>query len=1039
VEASDSEEEAPPAKTTSPAKAQSSSPAKAAAGAGFKRMEIVEASDSEEEAPPPAKSSPAKSSSPAKAATPVTAASPTTSASSGAANGSSTSHLLSSRAALEEMKTKGNRAFAAKKFEESIECFTSCIESCERVGLDREGRSTLYSNRAFALLKVSRWQEASEDCSAALSQNAENVKALYRRAQARNELGEVEGGLADVSEVLKHFSAGSEQYKAAKELEATLQGKAKAAAPKAKAKSSSSPAGGFKRMEIVEASDSEEEAPAAKAPAPATVAAGAGFKRMEIVEASDSEEEAPPAKTTSPAKAQSSSPAKAAAGAGFKRMEIVEASDSEEEAPPPAKSSPAKSSSPAKAATPVTAASPTTSASSGAANGSSTSHLLSSRAALEEMKTKGNRAFAAKKFEESIECFTSCIESCERVGLDREGRSTLYSNRAFALLKVSRWQEASEDCSAALSQNAENVKALYRRAQARNELGEVEGGLADVSEVLKHFSAGSEQYKAAKELEATLQGKAKAAAPKAKAKSSSSPAGGFKRMEIAEASDSEDEKPAASAPEEAGAAAPLASAPANTEAPVTKKVHEPLPYSPPPPPAHSAGDEIERLKARGNEAFSAQDFEEAVACFSAGIILYSKYGMKDSKMLSVLHSNRALASMKTGDTRSAEADCSSALDANPNNLKALYRRAQARRSLGRAQDAMNDLDIVMHRVPIGSDQYKAAEALRKDLDESGTPRAEVDAVVLEAEEETAPVADNAPPQVGTVDCTAEAIEEAKAAGNRAFAQGETDIALAWYDAALCACQKMPSGSCSDVIATLQSNKAGAYVRTENWKEAEAAADAALTAKPSNMKALWRRAVARSELGQLDTALKDVAAVLEDYNTKNKESPEAEDLKARILAKIKVRQDQRRAELSTQHVRKVVRSRAPPVPTTPPKNGYEFQRILNSLKRHPEALTEYLKKSVAPTLLPSLFQKSAMETDILAQVVSCLHSNMGGALEPAACGEYLKFLLKTKLADIQFAMLSAEEATQVRDIAKKATADDASYTLLQKEVSSLKMP
>jgi len=957
----------------------------------------VEASDSEEEAPP-AKSSPAQSSSPAKAASPVTAASPTTSASSGAANGSSTSHLLSSRAALEEMKTKGNRAFAAKKFEESIECFTSCIESCERVGLDREGRSTLYSNRAFALLKVSRWQEASEDCSAALSQNAENVKALYRRAQARNELGEVEGGLADVSEVLKHFSAGSEQYKAAKELEATLQGKAKAAAPKAKAKSSSSPAGGFKRMEIVEASDSEEEAPAAKAPAPTTVAAGAGFKRMEIVEASDSEEEAPPAK-----------------------------------------SSPAQSSSPAKAASPVTAASPTTSASSGAANGSSTSHLLSSRAALEEMKTKGNRAFAAKKFEESIECFTSCIESCERVGLDREGRSTLYSNRAFALLKVSRWQEASEDCSAALSQNAENVKALYRRAQARNELGEVEGGLADVSEVLKHFSAGSEQYKAAKELEATLQGKAKAAAPKAKAKSSSSPAGGFKRMEIAEASDSEDEKPAASAPEEAGAAAPLASAPANTEAPVTKKVHEPLPYSPPPPPAHSAGDEIERLKARGNEAFSAQDFEEAVACFSAGIILYSKYGMKDSKMLSVLHSNRALASMKTGDTRSAEADCSSALDANPNNLKALYRRAQARRSLGRAQDAMNDLDIVMHRVPIGSDQYKAAEALRKDLDESGTPRAEVDAVVLEAEEETAPVADNAPPQVGTVDCTAEAIEEAKAAGNRAFAQGETDIALAWYDAALCACQKMPSGSCSDVIATLQSNKAGAYVRTENWKEAEAAADAALTAKPSNMKALWRRAVARSELGQLDTALKDVAAVLEDYNTKNKESPEAEDLKARILAKIKVRQDQRRAELSTQHVRKVVRSRAPPVPTTPPKNGYEFQRILNSLKRHPEALTEYLKKSVAPTLLPSLFQKSAMETDILAQVVSCLHSNMGGALEPAACGEYLKFLLKTKLADIQFAMLSAEEATQVRDIAKKATADDASYTLLQKEVSSLKMP
>lgn len=41
------------------------------------------------------------------------------------------------------------------------------------------------NNRAQARLKLQQWEAAAEDCSAVLQKDPKNVKALYRRAQAR--------------------------------------------------------------------------------------------------------------------------------------------------------------------------------------------------------------------------------------------------------------------------------------------------------------------------------------------------------------------------------------------------------------------------------------------------------------------------------------------------------------------------------------------------------------------------------------------------------------------------------------------------------------------------------------------------------------------------------------------------------------------------------------------------------------------------------------------------------------------------------------
>lgn len=60
-----------------------------------------------------------------------------------------------------------------------------------------------YGNRALALLRLRRWAEAEEDCSAALLLDRSHAKALLRRADAREHLRDWEGSVADLEAVLQ--------------------------------------------------------------------------------------------------------------------------------------------------------------------------------------------------------------------------------------------------------------------------------------------------------------------------------------------------------------------------------------------------------------------------------------------------------------------------------------------------------------------------------------------------------------------------------------------------------------------------------------------------------------------------------------------------------------------------------------------------------------------------------------------------------------------------------------------------------------------
>ena len=99
----------------------------------------------------------------------------------------------------EEKKEDKKEETAEKKEEEEEE------ESEEKRREDLVGAelSLLYCNRAACFLSEKQWQATVDDCTAALGANKRNVKAYWRRADAREALGKYREALDDLHALCK--------------------------------------------------------------------------------------------------------------------------------------------------------------------------------------------------------------------------------------------------------------------------------------------------------------------------------------------------------------------------------------------------------------------------------------------------------------------------------------------------------------------------------------------------------------------------------------------------------------------------------------------------------------------------------------------------------------------------------------------------------------------------------------------------------------------------------------------------------------------
>ncbi|CAK5267226.1 unnamed protein product [Mycena citricolor] len=107
---------------------------------------------------------------------------------------------------VERLKEEGNQAFKSGRLEEAVQKYTETLErigSAEEEGKGGQIRATLLSNRATALVKLSRYEEALQDTTTSLQLAPASFKALRTRARINLHMEQYEQSIADFQEAIR--------------------------------------------------------------------------------------------------------------------------------------------------------------------------------------------------------------------------------------------------------------------------------------------------------------------------------------------------------------------------------------------------------------------------------------------------------------------------------------------------------------------------------------------------------------------------------------------------------------------------------------------------------------------------------------------------------------------------------------------------------------------------------------------------------------------------------------------------------------------
>eukprot|EP00798_Chlamydomonas_sp_ICE-L_P013753 gene13753-19657_t len=179
--------------------------------------------------------------------------------------------------------------------------------------------------------------------------------------------------------------------------------------------------------------------------------------------------------------------------------------------------------------------------------------------------------------------------------------------------------------------------------------------------------------------------------------------------------------PAPAAPKPTPAQAPASAASKPTHAPTPAAVPAPAPAAPkptpaptpapapaapkPPVPAPKSPDQLaDDFKVQGNQLVGAGELGKAMEMYDKAVQL-----APDN---SLLYSNRALCKLKKSDFKGCLKDSSMAIALDPHNMKAMHRRAMAKKELGLLVAARTDLNIATEMAAAGS---KEKEQMKKDM------------------------------------------------------------------------------------------------------------------------------------------------------------------------------------------------------------------------------------------------------------------------------------------------------------------------------------
>jgi len=237
---------------------------------------------------------------------------------------------------------------------------------------------------------------------------------------------------------------------------------------------------------------------------------------------------------------------------------------------------------------------------------------------------------------------------------------------------------------------------------------------------------------------------------------------------------------------------------------------------------------VDQLKAKGNDAFKAKNYKEAIDFYSKAIELDPT-----SEASAALYSNRAASWSALNEHAKALADGESCARVKPAWLKGHFRKGVALEALQRLDEAQRAFQDALKTEPGNEEVQSKLTVINNRIRERN---------------------DRATPN------GCKSAEDAKILGNSLFGQGKYEQAAIFYSRAI----ELTPGSTPEK-ANYFANRAACHQQVHNYKSVISDCNDALNIDGNHVKALLRRAIAYEGLEKWSTAL-------EDYNLINRLSP-----------------------------------------------------------------------------------------------------------------------------------------------------------------------
>eukprot|EP00672_Neobodo_designis_P028702 CAMPEP_0174828888 /NCGR_PEP_ID=MMETSP1114-20130205/1590_1 /TAXON_ID=312471 /ORGANISM="Neobodo designis, Strain CCAP 1951/1" /LENGTH=260 /DNA_ID=CAMNT_0016062617 /DNA_START=41 /DNA_END=823 /DNA_ORIENTATION=- len=239
----------------------------------------------------------------------------------------------------------------------------------------------------------------------------------------------------------------------------------------------------------------------------------------------------------------------------------------------------------------------------------------------------------------------------------------------------------------------------------------------------------------------------------------------------------------------------------------------------------------DQLKAKGNEAFKAKKYPEAIDWYTKAIAVDP-----DCEASAALYSNRAASHAGMGNHQEAVKDADQCIRVKPAWLKGHYRKGAALEALNRLDECLKAFEDALRTEPHNEEVQEKVRAIRDRI--------------RERNEKTKP---------GMV----RSADEAKVIGNSLFSSGKYELAMEFYSRAIELAGA--SNSAPEEKANYYANRAACRQQTHDYSGVVADANAALELVPNHVKALLRRAIAYEGMEKWQVSL-------DDYQRVNQLSP-----------------------------------------------------------------------------------------------------------------------------------------------------------------------